>query len=172
VAVSETCIRDKSHQATHLRRTPSHRMDRRGQVQRVRARFNAYSSHTLTLTYPSTLPARQHPRIPSTLSMADSYYEGQTHSATSGGSVSPSPYSNEYQPNGGAGAAERAISPNTSYGNGVDVKPNIDAYGHGDARSAAGNGASGAAAAVVKKRLASWVGFSNLPNQVHRRSVR
>lgn len=104
--------------------------------------------------------------------MADSYYEGQPQSATSGRSASPGPYSNEYQSNGGAGAAERAVSPNASYGNGGDVKPNIDAYGHGDARSTAANGAAGAAAAVVKKRLASWVGFSNLPNQVHRRSVR
>lgn len=25
---------------------------------------------------------------------------------------------------------------------------------------------------VIRKTLASWVGFSNLPNQVHRRSVR
>jgi septin 7 len=24
----------------------------------------------------------------------------------------------------------------------------------------------------VRKKLASWVGFSNLPNQVHRRSLR
>jgi len=25
---------------------------------------------------------------------------------------------------------------------------------------------------IIRKKLASWVGFSNLPNQVHRRSVR
>jgi septin 7 len=36
-------------------------------------------------------------------------------------------------------------------------------------------GAGGGSTAVkqsVKKALTSWVGFSNLPNQVHRRSVR
>lgn len=31
---------------------------------------------------------------------------------------------------------------------------------------------NGQAKAAIRKKLASWVGFSNLPNQVHRRSVR
>jgi septin 7 len=36
-----------------------------------------------------------------------------------------------------------------------------------------GNGLNGSAVpTLVRKTLASWVGFSNLPNQVHRRSVR
>lgn len=43
-----------------------------------------------------------------------------------------------------------------------------------------GNGSAGAdmstngvpTPVVVRKTLSSWVGFSNLPNQVHRRSVR
>ena len=48
--------------------------------------------------------------------------------------------------------------------NGAPVPTN----GHG-----ANGGLNGAAApALVRKTLASWVGFSNLPNQVHRRSVR
>jgi septin 7 len=35
-----------------------------------------------------------------------------------------------------------------------------------------GNGAVAAASLLARKKLASWVGFSNLPNQVHRKSVR
>lgn len=47
-----------------------------------------------------------------------------------------------------------AVSPPPAHGNGL-------------------NGLNGSAVpAVVRKTLASWVGFSNLPNQVHRRSVR
>lgn len=50
--------------------------------------------------------------------------------------------------------------------------------GHVSPAPASTNGdaipANGAAAGlnVIRKTLASWVGFSNLPNQVHRRSVR
>lgn len=38
--------------------------------------------------------------------------------------------------------------------------------------ASAGNGAGAAVAQQARKKLASWVGFSNLPNQVHRKSVR
>lgn len=52
-----------------------------------------------------------------------------------------------------------------------------DLYANGAAASngslnGAANGNGAASPAVIRKTLASWVGFSNLPNQVHRRSVR
>ncbi|RSH77811.1 uncharacterized protein EHS24_002871 [Apiotrichum porosum] len=53
-----------------------------------------------------------------------------------------------------------------------------DVYTNGAATNGSANGLSGLNGgaspqpAVIRKTLASWVGFSNLPNQVHRRSVR
>ncbi|WVQ93100.1 hypothetical protein IAU59_000164 [Kwoniella sp. CBS 9459] len=65
------------------------------------------------------------------------------------------------------------------------TSPNGFSNGNGDARALSPsnypvkselNGSLGGGAAVdavpARKKLASWVGFSNLPNQVHRRSVR
>lgn len=120
--------------------------------------FNYHSPHPLSYT----LAAR--------LTMADSYYENQPHSATTGGSHSPGPYSGqEHHSNhlNGTNGSEydgRATSPaHTTYGNQSigDVKPNIT-----------GGTSTAPGAPLVRKTLASWVGFSNLPNQVHRRSVR
>ena len=94
--------------------------------------------------------------------MADSYYENQSHSAASQRSGSPAPYS-EYQ-NGSVN--ERAHSPNApSYNTmATDIKPDIKP----DIKS----NVTGSGSPLIRKTLASWVGFSNLPNQVHRRSVR
>ena len=84
--------------------------------------------------------------------MADSYYDNPPHSATTGGSVSPNgAYGHDGRtssmtPNG------RGATPSNSYPN--------------------GGGAASTPNPIVRKKLASWVGFSNLPNQVHRRSVR
>lgn len=83
--------------------------------------------------------------------MADSYYENQTHS--------PSP-NGEQHSNGETYPSARIASPD-----GGGVSPNgYPADG--------GVGSTPAAAAPARKKLSSWVGFSNLPNQVHRRSVR
>lgn len=83
--------------------------------------------------------------------MADSYYDNQTHS--------PSPNGEQYS-NGETHPSERIASPN-----GGGVSPN--GYpADGGVESAP------AAVAPARKKLSSWVGFSNLPNQVHRRSVR
>ncbi|KIR35322.1 septin ring protein [Cryptococcus deuterogattii MMRL2647] len=83
--------------------------------------------------------------------MADSYYDNQTHS--------PSPNGEQYS-NGETHPSERIASPN-----GGGVSPN--GYpADGGVESAP------ATVAPARKKLSSWVGFSNLPNQVHRRSVR
>lgn len=51
---------------------------------------------------------------------------------------------------------------------GIQTHPNL----HGHSEAATQNGSASNAVNVIRKTLSSWVGFSNLPNQVHRRSVR
>jgi septin 7 len=102
--------------------------------------------------------------------MADSYYEtAQPHPAASDGSYKDEPRTisphnhislGAYaHPNGGG---------NTSNGYDRDVKPNVT----GDVKPVVGNSGAGGTGGMIKKSLGSWVGFSNLPNQVHRRSVK
>ncbi len=110
------------------------------------------SFHCLVSSIPySSLPALAF--LVGVIIMIDSYYESQPNSGTNGGSISP---------NGGYGADGRssiatpngrAITPNSGFQNG-------------------GGGNEGDQPSVNRKKLASWVGFSNLPNQVHRRSMR
>ena len=86
--------------------------------------------------------------------MTDAYDQNPI-SPTSAGdrSMSPNGFSAApVSPNG----AERVASP---YGSGVKSANGVDSFG-------------AAAGQPPKKKLNNWVGFSNLPNQVHRRSVR
>lgn len=92
--------------------------------------------------------------------MADSYYENAHHDADSDSTPS---YANG---NGAAptllpSALEQSPQQHTDGVNGQ--------YANG-APTPSKN--EGGAAKSVKRALNSWVGFSNLPNQVHRRSVR
>ena len=94
--------------------------------------------------------------------MTDSYYEPHaqsTHynapnSAHSDGSFPPN-VQESYDPSSHA------------FGAGGQMQ-----YTNGATAPASGAGGAGTPNPVVRKKLASWVGFSNLPNQVHRRSVR
>ena len=85
--------------------------------------------------------------------MTDSYYEPNQAAGSEG------PYA---QGTGVDGHLEsgmngsRGVSPQQGYANGTGNS---------------GQGVNGQPP-VIRKKLASWVGFSNLPNQVHRRSVR
>ncbi|KAK1922612.1 putative Septin ring protein [Papiliotrema laurentii] len=90
--------------------------------------------------------------------MADSYYEDQPQSAITQDSADSEPYY-PGQPDStvnGTVNGEGAISPEDSYTNGGEVKQEVKQEPPTPAR----------------KTLASWVGFSNYPNQVHRRSQR
>jgi septin 7 len=90
--------------------------------------------------------------------MADSYYEDQPQSAITQDSANSEPYY-PGQPDStvnGTVNGEGAISPEDSYTNGGEVKQEVKQEPPTPAR----------------KTLASWVGFSNYPNQVHRRSQR
>ncbi len=65
-------------------------------------------------------------------------------------------------PNGAIAGGSPAVG-NGGLANGSGSFPN----GNGSS-----NGASAAAAAAARKKLTGYVGFANLPNQVHRKSVR
>ncbi|WWD21388.1 hypothetical protein CI109_105873 [Kwoniella shandongensis] len=105
--------------------------------------------------------------------MADGYYEHPPHPPTSnGGSISPNgtgfpdttARSTMTSPNGHSVDGGRAITPNSAaYSNGTG-------YANGGQNGLTSSQA--ASAPPARKKLASWVGFSNLPNQVHRKSVR
>lgn len=97
------------------------------------------------LTVVSFIPTHTH-LPPAT--MADSYYENQTHS--------PSPQGEQYSNDN----SERIASPSGGVVSSEGYLANRDAQ------------PTPAAVAPARKKLSSWVGFSNLPNQVHRRSVR
>jgi hypothetical protein len=97
--------------------------------------------------------------------MADSYYEtAQPLSAASDSSFRDREDTHSFIKDEHRSFKEedRSYSPNTStnYGGG--------GYGNGNGSVAESKYNS----APVKKNLGSWVGFSNLPNQVHRRSTR
>ena len=69
--------------------------------------------------------------------------------------------------------------PNDSFGDHVTYNPAPQLglgipsqYANGVTAPSSGAAGGGTPDPVVRKKLASWVGFSNLPNQVHRRSVR
>lgn len=61
----------------------------------------------------------------------------------------------------------QALAPSPLNGHVSPAPPSVN----GEASAPVTNGAA-ANLNVIRKTLASWVGFSNLPNQVHRRSVR
>lgn len=95
--------------------------------------------------------------------MSDGYYDprhSNGHSTSAGPPISPSdPYHNAPL---SAGTGARSITPLDSRER--DIKPDVNGL------QGQGNGA--VAGQLARKKLASWVGFSNLPNQVHRKSVR
>lgn len=98
--------------------------------------------------------------------MADSYYENAHHDDDSV-DTNPNGYQSQHQDyhpqDGGHGPQGDLSVADGQYANGAPTPAKSDGAG--------GMGASGAAQ-TVKKALSSWVGFSNLPNQVHRKSVR
>lgn len=113
--------------------------------------------------------------------MADSYYENVQHdsdSVSTGVNGAQQEYEHQHQqqyaPVAGQGQDQghghhdsEDLNGNHSgqYTNGLPTPVKDGNVG------GAGAGSSGVAQ-TVKKALTSWVGFSNLPNQVHRRSVR
>jgi septin 7 len=95
--------------------------------------------------------------------MADSYYEPNGQEPTGAADIEHDAY--EHAPTNG-GVSPVPVSPN---GHSLNASPSPN----GSALPATnGNGSVVGTPAVVRKTLSSWVGFSNLPNQVHRRSVR
>ncbi|WWC72963.1 uncharacterized protein I206_106927 [Kwoniella pini CBS 10737] len=91
--------------------------------------------------------------------MSEGYYEHSNGNGTTNGTYGEG-RSNAASPNGDSLHNSRAISPS---GYPVKTEPGLN----GNA-----NAGSVQAQQPARKKLASWVGFSNLPNQVHRRSVR
>jgi septin 7 len=103
--------------------------------------------------------------------MADSYYENaqpRDSRDTTRDSVQSNgdQYQQQYDQSthGRSTSAESNGAGHYASGNGNGATPVKSEYGAG--------GGSSAVKQSVKKALTSWVGFSNLPNQVHRRSVR
>lgn len=111
--------------------------------------------------------------------MADSYYENVQHdsdSVSTGINGAQQEYDHQQQ---------QQYAPVSSQGQGHGHHESEDLNGNNGGQytnglptpakdghaGGAGVGSSGVAKSV-KKALTSWVGFSNLPNQVHRRSVR
>ncbi len=84
--------------------------------------------------------------------MDDLYYDAKPDISANGGSIPPN----------GAYSADSKTS--TFSPNGRDLSPN--------SQMANGGRTGGSQTPVVRRKLKSWVGFSNLPNQVHRRSMR
>lgn len=116
--------------------------------------------------------------------MADSYYENASHPRESHDSMRNSVNSNGDQ---------SYNQQQQQYDQSVHGRQSSDTNGQGQGQGQYGNGYGGtpvktepgvtpvkseypggssAVKQSVKKALTSWVGFSNLPNQVHRRSVR
>lgn len=102
-------------------------------------------------SYPTVVSLFSCPHSLPPPTMADSYYENQSHS--------PSPQGEQYS-NDKIHHSERIASPN---GGGVSTEGYL---------ANKNTEPTPMAAAPARKKLSSWVGFSNLPNQVHRRSVR
>lgn len=76
--------------------------------------------------------------------------------------MSPGPYSQDDKSflNG-----NRAITPNSGHHTNGDQGLHSESQGNGVKSESDVKG-------VMRRKLASWVGFSNLPNQFHRRSVK
>ena len=109
---------------------------------------------------PSPSPlARQHP-----LTMAEGHYD----QSVSNGSIppSPGPYTN------GSTVSDRIASPDAHTANGYTNGATSPTVSHGGMQPIQSQSQTQAQAPVIRKKLASWVGFSNLPNQVHRRAMR
>jgi CubicO group peptidase (beta-lactamase class C family) len=115
--------------------------------------------------------------------MADSYYENASHPRESHDSMRNSvnsngdqSYNNSQQQQYDQSAHGRQSSETngqSQYGNGYGGTPIKTEPGVTSVKNEYGaGGGSSAVKQSVKKALTSWVGFSNLPNQVHRRSVR
>jgi hypothetical protein len=113
--------------------------------------------------------------------MADSYYENASHPRESHDSIRNSVNSNgdqsysqqQQQYDQSAHGRQSSDNGQGQYGNGYGGTPVKMEPGVTPVKQEYGAGAgSSAVKQSVKKALTSWVGFSNLPNQVHRRSVR
>ena len=116
--------------------------------------------------------------------MADSYYENASHpreshdsmrnSVNSNGDQSYNNQQQQYDQSAhGRQSSEISGQSQGQYGNGYGSTPIKTEPGVTPIKNEYGAGAgSSAVKQSVKKALTSWVGFSNLPNQVHRRSVR
>jgi septin 7 len=94
--------------------------------------------------------------------------EGHYDQSVSNGSIppSPGPYPN------GSTASDRIASPDAHAANGYSNGATSPTASHGGMQPIQSQSQSQAQAPVIRKKLASWVGFSNLPNQVHRRAMR
>jgi len=123
--------------------------------------------------------------------MADSYYENAQHPRESHDSLRNSVNSNNDQSysrqqqydqstHGRSTSGDTNGTGQYGGGNGYGATPVKQEYGSTPVKMEHGatpvkqeyGGGSSAVKQSVKKALTSWVGFSNLPNQVHRRSVR
>lgn len=123
--------------------------------------------------------------------MADSYYENASHPRESHDSMRNSVNSTgdqsyqQQQQQYDQSAHGRQSSDTNGQGQGQGQGQYGNGYGGTPVKTeqatpvkneyGPGNGAGAGSSAVkqsVKKALTSWVGFSNLPNQVHRKSVR
>jgi septin 7 len=125
--------------------------------------------HPRTFTFLIALQSTYFSTSLQSLTMSESYYD-QRHSNGHGTSAGPplgAPLDHFHRSQDTSAPSERDVKPDAQQ---LNMSANSTSNG-----STAGGGqgmSGGAAGQQARKKLASWVGFSNLPNQVHRKSVR